>query len=219
MEEDDPDTELGVREEGQTRAPFSPGALLDPIDGVAPGYGFESQLFPSRDPHIAKPEILTLHGKGHGAGRLVEEEDHEDASVDADMPVSDRSDRVLVARVRHQDGPVLDRKVLQVERRGTVVVVLVLREQVLGQEVDRRALVAGGDDDDIGGEHRLVAVVATLGPALAFDELDALARDLLRVAALVRNLALADVLQKLVVDNRRTAVLEAQYSILTALVL
>ena len=123
------------------------------------------------------------------------------------MPVPDSSDRILVARIGHQDGPVLDRKVLQVQRRRTVVVVLVLREQVLGQEVDRGALVAGGDDDDIGGEHRLLAVVATLGPALAFDELDALAGDLFRVTALVRNLALANVLQKLVVDNRRAVVL------------
>lgn len=93
---------------------------------------------------------LTLHDGRRGPGGRVHQENEEDARKDADVPVPDRAETILVRGVRSEDGPVFDREILQVERRRRIVEVLILREKVLGEEVETRAGVAGGDDDSVG---------------------------------------------------------------------
>ena len=118
------------------------------------------------------------------------------------MPVSDGTDGILECGVCAEHRAVVDGEVLEVHVRADVV----FGEEILWQEVDGRLLKACGDNDDVGIDVHLFALVARLGSALPEVKVDSIRSNLVDVAAEIVSKSIANVPKDRAVDDGRASV-------------
>ena len=132
------------------------------------------------------------------SGSLVHEEDGQDTSIDTDVDISNGTNGMREGSIGAENTLVYDAKVLKVE----VGSLIVLWEEVFGEEVQRWKVKASSYDDDVCSQIRLVTIITRLGASLSLVELDRVSLQLKNISSNVVRLALSNVIERARVDDR-----------------